>query len=223
MRWLFLLLLIACSTEKNADNVSGDPPDVADNVDASATDSNSTQSNDGTTTDVELPSIPLPLGITDLVSAEAWEVLSPDDDPYWEQDRTITRCSDLQYEVETGVVTPVFSITTSECAWLTAQQTALVDIPKDTPMMVSMWHFAIVTGDAPYKLWVAVGGPTNKIWEKTITVPQIDGDLFTEEFNAPADIKSGDDVYFHLENHGDNEWWLVTVGAKLEGVGPIIN
>jgi hypothetical protein len=50
-------------------------------------------------------------------------------------------------------------------------------------------------------------------WSKTVQIPS-PAAVYTETFDSPCAIDEGDSVYFHLHNHGQNNWQLKEVAVE---------
>jgi len=150
-----------------------------------------------------------------VIDHEKWEALELDDDPYWSGDPKPVSCTPEEYMVEIGITTPVFSVNTTGCAWITVKQTMTQSIPKDTPMEINVVRFPVDVGDGPYSLTLAVGTPPVTIWSTSVPIPQLKGGYETGTWNTDSAIEPGDTLWFHLENHDPNEWWIDRIRACL--------
>jgi len=106
----------------------------------------------------------------------------------------------------------VFEVNTTFCAHLTVRQALLVDVPAGAVVDIAISHYEIIDGDGGYYLALAGGVPPSVLWEKTIDVGALES-TYNESFTLPGSLAAGENMVFHISNHGDNHWFLKSLSA----------
>jgi hypothetical protein len=70
-----------------------------------------------------------------------------------------------------------------------------------------------LTAPAASEAHLALQVGEHLIWEAFVPIPT-DSDLLMDTWTAPADIPAGEDIYFHVHNHGNNEYNLIEVSLS---------
>ena len=79
-------------------------------------------------------------------------------------------------------------------------------------MTLRIWHFKMSSWEGTFHLAYQIGFDQAPEWEVDKEVPSESG-LIYEQWEASRDFKQGDDIYFHLSNHGENTWSLIELSA----------
>lgn len=157
-------------------------------------------------------------GHVSLVEPEAWRVAEEEDDPFWAERPSGTEpCVEFWTEVEDSA--PVidgqwFKLDTSACNYLTATQPLLEDVKKGDTLEVLMHHYAIIFGEGSYKLAVQIGDSETVAWSKMTSSVPLAQTWIQETFSAPVAAPAGTPIYWHVENHGKNEWSVFDIRKK---------
>ncbi len=97
---------------------------------------------------------------------------------------------------------------------MTVSQPLARDVPAGALMSLRIWHFKISSWEGVFHLAYQIGADTPPEWELEKEVPA-ESSLITDEWVASRAYKTGEEVYFHLSNHGDNTWSLVELVATF--------
>jgi hypothetical protein len=153
-----------------------------------------------------------------LVTAEAWTLLGPSDDP-WTDTEQRPRCDAQDMRVETALDLTWLRLSTERCGWLTVRQPLLKDVDVGTPLQAYIWFWAFGPPKvlpAEYEVLVAVGEPPVVVWSARGPLPKDSGILF-DVFEAPRALKAGEPVYWHVANHGSNAWEMIRFATATTG------
>ena len=149
---------------------------------------------------------PLPEDIS-LITAEAWTLLDAAEDP-WSDGYGDTTCMALGYEVEGSY----FEVDTELCPYGTFAQPALHGAREGDELTIVYWHLDLWAQeeDAVGHVAIAVGG--DLLVDEYIDIPA-DSEVRPTELLSPRDIEAGEQITFHLHNHGFNNWSMGTFEA----------
>lgn len=149
----------------------------------------------------------------ELVDNRYWVQVTDSDDP-WDamKSEEAESCTDLDLDTEELSDGVWFDITTKVCAYVTVHQTLQHDVPKGALMTLRIWHFKMSSWEGTFHLAYQIGFDEAPEWELDKEVPSESG-LIYEQWEASRDFKQGDDIYFHLSNHGENTWSLIELSA----------
>ncbi len=147
----------------------------------------------------------------DLVDMYAFVVADPADDPFYGDGEYADewQCEPEYYKAETTEVGDQFDIETSFCGYVSIVQPLAVAVPKDAEIAITIHHWAITEADdGVFTLAAAMGDPPEVVWERELEVPLLDIEEFTETWTASRDYEQAEPIWFHISNHGDNNWAL---------------
>ena len=107
-----------------------------------------------------------------------------------------------------------YDVDTSFCGYLTVSQPLLEDVPAGAELAVDIFHNSITEGfEGQYLLGVAMGAaPADVVWTLEIDIPVSQG-FITKTWTAEKAYAKGDALYFHISNHGENNWSLIGLTA----------
>ena len=142
-----------------------------------------------------------------LIDAEAWVLLDPGDDPWGDMPKDAV-CSSLGYEVE-GTY---FEVDTEQCQYGTFAQPALHGVAEGDEMTIVFWHLDLWSLDEGAEGHVAISIGGDVLVEEHIAIPA-DAKVWPFEFAAPRDIEEGEEIAFHVHNHGYNSWSMGVIEA----------
>lgn len=140
--------------------------------------------------------------VVSLIDPSAWAVAADEDDPLPDHRPDELVCSPQPWhavgegiEVDTGI-----------CNYIHLTTPLTRDLEKGDPLEVSAWWSTLAsTEPAQGHLALFIGGQL--AWETHVDIPG-PADARTFEFPAAFSAREGEDVTFHLHNHGFNTWTL---------------
>lgn len=103
-----------------------------------------------------------------------------------------------------------FEVNTQACNYAMFSQPALAAVVPGARIVGSLYHFDLVSAE-PATAHAALQVGETLIWEQEIAIPG-PANAFTIDVPASFAADAGAPVYFHLHNHGQNNWTL----GKLE-------
>lgn len=146
-----------------------------------------------------------------LVDHELWEVTSAEADPFDDRPDTVA-CDPQAYGTEVLAPEETFYVKSQGCNYITVNQPLAETIDQDDTIQIHAWHFDLTAPAASEAhLALMIGG--HLIWEKFVPIPS-DSELLLGAWTAPESIPAGQDIYFHVHNHGNNEYNLVEVSLQ---------
>ncbi len=101
-----------------------------------------------------------------------------------------------------------FEINTAWCNYATVEQPLLEPLAAGDTVEVRVWHFDLTGAPAEAYVGVAVAGEIE--WERIIPIPS-EGGLIAETFEVSEAVEAGTPIQFHVHNHGNNTWELVSI------------
>ncbi len=151
---------------------------------------------------------------TTLVDPSAWHTTNPADDPLDAHRPAELVCSPKPWHV----VGHGTEADTGECNYISLDTALLSDIDAGQTIGIDVWWNSLAsTEPAQGHLALFIGGQL--LWETFVDIPgPADAQRF--EFPAPFTARAGEDVTFHLHNHGFNTWTLASFAA-LDTLTPL--
>ena len=104
-----------------------------------------------------------------------------------------------------------FEIRTLGCNYAMFSQPSRAPIAPGDLVVAMLYHFDLVAAE-PATAHVALAIGERVIWEKTVEIPGR-ANVFNIEVPADFSAPAGTPVYFHLHNHGRNNWTLASMGV----------
>ncbi len=151
-----------------------------------------------------LPEVEPPAPIP-LVDVTLWRLVPDAEDPFLAQRPVGLVCD------ETGIVTEAgtLEIRTELCDWPTLEQPLLVDVAAaDTLEVIFFFGPLIAPEPGAALVEMRLGGQV--LWQKTFAIPSTGG-FVIQNITPPRAFTAGEQVLFHLHNHGANTWNLASV------------
>jgi hypothetical protein len=149
-----------------------------------------------------------------LIDNDIWELASGDADPFVHRQGDVVACPEPAYGPEVEGDGVWWTVETKTCAYATFGAPLQADLSFGAPITLRIWHYAITVGEGDFTITLAVAhaGGLSTLFETTRPIPSESG-LIYEQFESPFAAKQGDTLYFHLSNHGDNEWGLIELSV----------
>lgn len=105
----------------------------------------------------------------------------------------------------------VFFVRTEQCPSLTVRQASRSELRAGETLQIRVYHFALTAPEnASARLIVQVG--ETRVWERELPIPSAAAEI-VEQWEAGEDFPAGTPVLFHVNNHGNNEYTLISVDA----------
>ncbi len=143
-----------------------------------------------------------PRASTPLVSADSWQLTLAGEDPFTDRP-ALTDCVPEAVVVEGQAV----EVSTRVCSYATLVQPLETDVHACETFRATIAHFPLfAAGPADAHLALRIGDET--VWERVIPIPA-DAAVYSIEHAGP--IPAGTPLYFHLHNHGANDYYLADV------------
>jgi hypothetical protein len=148
-----------------------------------------------------------------LIEPTAWVATDDSEDPFFEEEQPATSvCDSFGNGVEDLFGEQVFFVNTAACAYLTVVQPALRNVGAGATLEVRLHHFEL-TSERPASGHAAIATDAGLLWEYNTEIPAPERTL-DETVMLDAPIEKGDSIYFHVHNHGPNEWALVELSVQ---------
>jgi hypothetical protein len=191
-----LLLCASASGCSNADTTGSD----ASTEDASTKDASTTDVSNSDAADVSETVM--------LVDHELWSPVAAADDPFGDPPDQVD-CEPAAWGTENLGDELTFFVKTQGCNYLTVAQPTLSAIKSGETINIRLWHYDL-TAPAASEAHLGLHIGDHLAWEANVPIPT-DSELLVDTWTAPADIPAGQDISFHVHNHGNNEYNLVEV------------
>ena len=145
-----------------------------------------------------------------LVSASAWRPVAAADDPFPDRPAEAA-CAADSTAVEQLAGEESWEVATAGCPYVTAVQPSLHAVAQGESLYLRIWHGQLTAGvAAEAHLAVAFGGVLE--WEERIAIPG-PGGLVAHRWEAARALAAGEDIHFHLHNHGANRWSFIELSV----------
>lgn len=141
---------------------------------------------------------------TPLVDSTLWVRVPDAEDPFFSQRPAGLLCDEAGILQEAGTL----EIKTELCNWPTLEQPLMADVAASDTLEV-IFFFGPLLGEAGEALVeMHMGG--EMLWQKTFAIPSTGG-FIIQNVTPPRAFSAGEQVLFHLHNHGANTWNLASV------------
>ena len=145
-----------------------------------------------------------------LIVHTAWQPTQAADDPLASHRPDEVRCPDWARPIEP----PVQEIATDDCNYASLAQPSLRPLFAGERVAVEYWHLQL-WAEEPAEAHVALHIGDWLVFEDQIAVPGSEA-FYSRGAVVPHDIPAGTPVVFHLHNHGQNSWRLLSVERRAE-------
>ena len=149
---------------------------------------------------------------TSLIEHARFALTDAAGDPFDDRPATPAVCQEWAYLAEDSGGSRVFSIQTAGCPYATFMQPTLVDVYEGEFLDARLWHFRLTALD-PAEAHVAVALGAEGLGVDTRLPMPSDSGVLGNTWRAPRDYPAGTPVYFHVHNHGDNEYQLIELST----------
>jgi hypothetical protein len=139
-----------------------------------------------------------------LVSPDAWRLASVGEDPFSDRPAQVN-CIEQSIVIEGEAV----EISTDECSYATLVQPLQTEVTACETLRATIAHFPLVS-ETPATAHVVLRAGERTIWEQTIPIPT---DAGVHAVEAAGPFPAGAPLYFHVHNHGANDYYLASVTA----------
>ena len=173
-----------------------DPPEPVDAQDAATAE----PSDSGETPRLERVSI---------VDHDLWRRVELADDPF-QDGGAVANCDRPSYFPTVFVGEFAFEIETGGCNYMTFVQPSRQTIRVGELVKARLWHFELIAnGAAEAHIALRIG---ELAWEITHPIPTGSG-LDAPKWRAEREVPEGTPIYFHVDNHGANDWVLIELST----------
>lgn len=155
---------------------------------------------------------------TQLNDNAVWEVLSAEDDPIEGRPlefncfpRAIKVTPMGQPACEGDPYDIAYELESDFCSWITSRQPLLADVRQGDTIRVRAFHFRLTASvSRPAESRIALQIGEDVVWDVRRPIPS-DSTLLNETFVAERDYPAGTPLYYHVDNHGNNDYLLFEI------------
>jgi hypothetical protein len=182
----FALSLAGC------ENPSGSQVDAADTTSIDA----------GEDADFAPDTTGLAAGLAPVVASTGWTLATAEEDPFASEREGRVPCGLADVREESGT----FEVDTRACNHVTVRQPSAVSIGVGDTVSVLLW-WQTLASLRPAEGHIAVALGNRVLWEERVQIP---GPPDVREVSLVANeaLAAGQPVFFHVHNHGYNNWKL---------------
>jgi hypothetical protein len=143
-----------------------------------------------------------------LIDHSSWQVVSPEADPLASERPAEVSCEGLAAWGQEG---DHLEVNTAFCNYLMLEQPALVGAPAGAVLVGTASHFDL-TAPAPAtaRIVILIGGRV--VWEESVAIPG-PAAVYSIQRTLAEPISGGEPIYFHVRNHGQNNFRLYDLGV----------
>lgn len=107
-------------------------------------------------------------------------------------------------------------IDTGTCNYLALEQPALSDIPSGAVVSFTLAHLQLYDPESEHaQAHVAFMAGDALHWERSVDIPA-PARIYRERIELEHGIEADEPVFFHLHNHGANEWKLLEIVVETK-------
>lgn len=147
----------------------------------------------------------------DLVDHQRWTLVSPEEDPFAPVDELAPCSPEDSHGLEQLGVEDSFFVRTTSCDYLTVRQSSLFDLRAGEKLVVRIWHDQMTAPEETTATVIVRVGSVTAL-EETLAIPSGSGLLYMSQA-VDAPLPQGEPVFFHVRNHGQNEYNLIEVST----------
>jgi hypothetical protein len=145
-----------------------------------------------------------------LVNNALWQVLNPVEDPFMTSPMPL--CPPLSAGDESLGGELVFAVRTERCPALTARQTSRREVLAGDTIKIRAYHFPLTAPENATALLVLQLGE-QEIFRRELPIPSEASEL-SESVLVEQGFARGTPLLFHVENHGANEYALISIEVR---------
>ena len=149
------------------------------------------------------PSVPAP-----VVHSALWQVVTASDDPFGAPPAAVA-CQPGSFGEEELGGALVFYVRTESCPYLTVTQASRSEIPLGSTLELRLFYFPL-TAPEQTTAQLAIRLGATAAWQREIAIPD-PGAQLVERWTATEHYPRGTPVFFHVRNHGSNEYALIAI------------
>ena len=139
-----------------------------------------------------------------ITDNEEWLLIKESEDPFRDlRPDGMKDCDFIPFILEENAL----EIDTKVCNFVTVYQPLLENINEGDEITLEIFHRDL-WDEQPGTATLIVAISKNKIWEEKIKIPK-KSDFLTIKFKAEDDFEKGTPIYFHVNNHGFNNYKLL--------------
>jgi len=151
-----------------------------------------------------------------LTNPYDWEFVAANEDPFAPDEPK--ECAPEAYGPEEVTGIWVYSLETESCSWLTVRQETVLPLQPGDRLRARVFHFALT---APTEATAHIG----LAWSGDVFVTMDEpipshGRLVTLEYTVERPHPVGEDLFFHIDNHGENSWHLIEIRLNPSDTDP---
>lgn len=126
---------------------------------------------------------------------------------------TELRCPNEAWQVTSD---GVLDVSTGDCNYFAVEQPALRDVPAGSVVSFTLSHLDLFDPNSESaQAHVALMIGSSLLWERTVPIPS-PALIYHEQIILEDAVSADDPVFFHLHNHGTNEWKLLDIVVETD-------
>jgi hypothetical protein len=142
-----------------------------------------------------------------LIHVALWKPVVGDEDPYV-ADAAVS-CPPGSFGEEALGGELVFYVRTETCPALTVRQASREAVVEGQTVRLRLFHFPL-TAPEPSQARLRVRVGDDEVYQADLPIPSPQAEL-SAEWTATRDYARGTPIWFHVENHGVNEYALIAI------------
>lgn len=146
-----------------------------------------------------------------LVEANLWQPVHVESPHLVVPDKLPPCDTELGVVAEELNLEQVLSVMTQFCSHVTVEQPLLHALEQGDSLRLRFWHSEL-TAPSSSEANVALLIGEQLIWSEQFPIP-MQGEYLDLQLSAPQDFAQGDAVWFHVDNHGANEYSLIELSS----------
>jgi hypothetical protein len=141
-----------------------------------------------------------------LVELEGWSAVAGQDDPFIDESNAdaVPDCVAAGFRVEADQ--EWLELDTGACSWITLTTSARYAVDAGQSLKLRISHYDLDAA-APTRAELRLRFDTCDVWSDAIAIPG-PANVDEEELDSPCALAAGADIFFHVNNHGQNTYQL---------------
>lgn len=157
------------------------------------------------------PPVERPEGRFTLIEQTDWQFAESDDDPFTDRPEQV-RCPTSSWGVEELGGETTIAVSTDFCDYFTVMQGSGAAVFAGDTLHYRIFHFGLESRN-PAKAHVALRIGSDTLVDELIDIPS-ESNLIAGAVPVDVDLAEGTPIYFHVHNHGANEYSLIELSAE---------